>query len=437
MAGEQAVGLGQLAALSLSGVPVLALLAGWGWLPTWSVLLLPMQGLLWGSVIGFGLVAWAYELAAVRRWCERMMAGVLALYFVIGGLAGEHTLPLLRSIPVVGDGFVECLWSLHWHHPFSLMQRLDAAADPDVWLGWLWTSGVGCVLAIAFLLRSASRLESHYVERHYCPRDAQARGRRGSIGDAPLSWWAVRRVREYAGRANLYLAAGAAFLYAAYLVLGPHWPTWLGTRVFQIFDQQGGVATMTTVLVLLASVPAAYQYGLWDSSKTDRCRRWEHLLPTSLEPVDYEQASWAASWARGRGYFYSAMVLWFAGAVSGRLTWMQVLMAMGSAWMLLLIYFVIGFRAFARRGDGTTVGFLLCVMLPTAVWGLSASGSESWARWLPPGLVYYSMVDSTWATPLGVSLMAALTCSVYVLSRTLRSFNQDIRRSFEADLLRA
>ena len=72
-------------------------------------------------------------------------------------------------------------------------------------------------------------------------------------------------------------------MYAAYIVAGDAWPDWLGSQVFVTFDQMGGVPAMAAALVVLAAVPAAFQYGLWDSSAQDRCRRLELLLLTDLD----------------------------------------------------------------------------------------------------------------------------------------------------------
>jgi len=44
------------------------------------------------------------------------------------------------------------------------------------------------------------------------------------VGDRPLAWWAVKRVSEYSGRINLWLAGGFCVLYAAYLIAESRWP---------------------------------------------------------------------------------------------------------------------------------------------------------------------------------------------------------------------
>ena len=82
----------------------------------------------------------------------------------------------------------------------------------------------------------------------------------------------------------------------------------------------GGVPGLATALVVLAAVPAAFQYGLWDSNTQDRCRRLELLLMTELGARDYWSAAAAAAWKRGRGYFFVALVLWLAGAIAGKIT---------------------------------------------------------------------------------------------------------------------
>jgi hypothetical protein len=435
MSGEIAVGMSQMGLLSLSGIPILVMLASLGWTDGSAIFLLPLQSFLWGSAVGLGLVTWAYETATIRRWGERVVGVLLAAYFFIGGLAGEHTLGLLRSIPLVGPYMVEAIWAFHTGHPFAVLYRIDSG-DPHA-LGSLALVDLLAVVVIGLAwVRSAARLESHYIERHYSPVSSEAVGRRGTMGDEPLTWWAVRRVAEYAGRVNLYLAGGTSILYAAYLVLGSYWPSWLGNRIFLVFEMNGGVATITTILIVLAAVPAAYQYGLWDSSKTDRCRRLETLLTTDLGGMDFKRASWSASWSRGRGYFYSAVILWLAAWISGRMDGLQILTSLGSAWLLLILYFVIGFRQLAVTGGGTSVGFFLCVVVPLTVWGLVHLGADDLARCLPPGMIYFASSRPVDPAQAALLLMVLLAGGVGWLRLSLTRFDTDIRRSFEADLLR-
>ena len=107
------------------------------------------------------------------------------------------------------------------------------------------------------LLRSAWRLEPHFHELHYQPALAREGDDSEKIADRPLSWWAVKRVTQYSGRINLWLAGGFGVLYALYLVAGPHWPAWMGKGVFTLCDRFLGLAGLATGLVVLAAVPAA------------------------------------------------------------------------------------------------------------------------------------------------------------------------------------
>src|SRR5260221_13583995 len=87
-------------------------------------------------------------------------------------------------------------------------------------------------VGLALLARGAWRMKAHFHDRHYSPAAAQRRLAETGIGDRPLSWWAVRRVLEYSGRANIWLAGGFGLVYAAYILLGDSWPAWMGTMVF-------------------------------------------------------------------------------------------------------------------------------------------------------------------------------------------------------------
>ena len=122
---------------------------------------------------------------------------------------------------------------------------------------------------------------------------------------------------EYSGRVNVWLAGGFCFLYAAFIVAGDHWPPWMGRLVFQIFEAWGGAPVVATAMCVLAAVPAAFQYGLWDSTVSNRCKRLELLLLSELNGCDYWHASLAAAWRRGYDYLIFAGLLWVSLAVSG------------------------------------------------------------------------------------------------------------------------
>ena len=86
-------------------------------------------------------------------------------------------------------------------------------------------------------VRASSRLVGHFQERHYRTIDSDRPDECRRIGDRPLSWWAVKRVMEYSGRLNIWLAGGFGILYASYIVAGDAWPVWLSRQVFGVVDQ--------------------------------------------------------------------------------------------------------------------------------------------------------------------------------------------------------
>jgi hypothetical protein len=203
-----------------------------------------------------------------------------------------------------------------------------------------------------------------------------------------LAWWAVRRVTEYSGRVNLWLAGGFGAIYAAYTVAQAWWPSWLGQQVFQMFNQAGGIAAVATGLVILGAVPAAFQYGLWDSNVHDRCRRLELLLLTRLHARDYWEAASAAAWRRGRGYIAIAALLWGAGVVSGQLSVAAMAGALAAGAVLWGLYFAVGFRAFSKGLHANGLGLALTLGLPLAAFLWHHLSGGAWAGLLPPGSVY-------------------------------------------------
>jgi hypothetical protein len=204
----------------------------------------------------------------------------------------------------------------------------------------------------------------------------------------------VKRVSRYSGRINLWLAGGFGILYAIYTLAGSAWPSWLGRAVFEMVDRLGGLSMLATALVLLASVPAAFQYGLWDHNAQDRCRRLELLLLTDLDGASYWQAAGAAAWRRGRGYFFVAILLWFAAACAGQITWMQAGAGMAAGVILWGFYFTLGFRAFARGRQANRLGIVLTVLLPLAAMILAHTDWRMLAILLPPGGVYFGATES-------------------------------------------
>jgi hypothetical protein len=279
-------------------------------------------------------------------------------------------------------------------------------------------------------VRGAFRLQGHFQERHYRPVLDRSARPRPAVGDRPLSWWAVKRVSEYSGRINIWLAGGFGLLYALYTLAGPHWPAWLGRQVFQMADGAGGIPALATALVVLAAVPASFQYGLWDSSTQDRCRRLELLLLTHLDGRDYWEAAGAAAWRRGRAYFGIALLLWAAAVASGQVPLVQAAGALAVAVLLWGLYFALGFRAFARGVQANRLGSLLTLGLPLLAVGLFRAGWPALAALLPPGGVY-----AAGSRPLTLALLPgpvlAGAGTLVIARRALTWCDRDLRRWYD------
>lgn len=425
---EALVGLCRLALVTLAGLPLLLVLIVLGVfvpgdLP--ALILLPWT---WGAVAGLALTAWAYEPAGVRRWGERLAGVLLIAYLVVGILACEHLPVWLAGLPGnLGDVLLRGFRALHEQNPFATMQfALEAA---PAWAGSRVAGMIvfGAALAALLLARAALRLHGHFHDEHYRPARLRAQRPRPPVGDRPLTWWAIKRVTRYAGRINLWLAGGFGIAYAVYVVAGDSWPVWLGRQVFRIADDMGGLPMLAAALTLLAAVPAAFQYGLWDSSAQDRCRRLELLLLTDLDGAAYWQAAAAAAWRRGRGYFAVALLLWLAAWYAGTLSGTQALAAAAAGVVLWSLYFALGFRAFARGVQASSLGLLLTVALPLACGLTAQAGWPLLARMLPPGSVYFGAAsgpDVAWALgPLVTGLLALL-----IARRSLTRCENDLRR---------
>jgi hypothetical protein len=418
---EALVGLARLALVTLSGLPVLALLVQHGRLDPLDLPVLLLVPWTWGAVAGLGLTVWAYEPPRVRRWGERALAVGVVLYLAVGVLAGENLRQWLGGLPPgVSLSLLKGFEAFHIYNPFGVVEYW---LKTDVEISWERTLGLelAALAGVGLLLwRASARLQGHFHDRHYQPVVDRSRGRRGRIGGRPLSWWAVKRVTEYSGRINIWLAGGVGGLYALYTLAGPHWPAWLGRRVFEVFEGAGGIPVLATALVLLAAVPAAFQYGLWDSSAQDRCRRLELLLLTQLGGRDYWEAAAAAAWRRGRGYFAVAVVLWLSAAAAGQAGVLQVVAALASAALLWGLYFALGFRAFSRGAQANGLGLLLTLGLPLLAFALYRAGWPALAALVPPGSVFAAGKETpTWVWLAGpvLAALAALGVARFALAR--------------------
>lgn len=432
--GEELVGLTYLGFFTLATAPVLVVMVSMGWLTWEAAAFVLLHGFLWGAVTGLGLTCWAYEPLSVRRWGTRISGAVLLAYLIIGGLLGEQTFALLSTLPGgAGSWIRDLFFFFHWNNPFSIVVFLGQENTPGLLTRLLWVEGCGIAAVTFFVVRAAARLKGHYIDHHFRPLADLTDANRGHITDRPLTWWAVRRVTEYAGQINLYLAFGAAIAYSCYLVLANNWPAWLGRHVFIILEMLGGVPALCTVLFLLAAVPFAYQYGLWDSSVPERCRRLELLLLTGLDAHDYALASLAASWRRGRGYVLAAAVLLFAGWWSGRYSLPNTLVCFLVGLVLIGVYFAVSFRVFASNRGGTTLGFVLSIVLPLLTWGLGSIGMRFFTSLLPPGAIFHSLTAGSleaWL-PIAVSSLCSVILTVWLTRSALATFDKELRTWYD------
>lgn len=430
--GEACVGLTRLALVTLAGLPILALLAETGRLDVLDVPVLLVMPFTWGAITGLGLTVWAYEPARVRWWVERIVLGLLVVSLGVGILAGEHLRAWIGELPEGLDRAVLIGFeAFHRYNPFAV---LSWWLQQSVEIAWERMVGIQIAALVAVILligRAAWRLQSHFHELHYRPAALPGGRRLLRFNDQPLTAWAVRRVSRYSGRINLWLAGGFGVLYALYTMAGPHWPAWLGRRVFQVFDTLGGPPGIATGLVVLAAVPAAFQYGLWDANAHERCRRLELLLLTRLTGRDYWGAAAAAAWRRGRSYFAIALVLWIAAWIAGQLSIAQLFAACAAGMLLWSLYFALGFRAFARDAQANGLGLLLTLGLPFAAYSLSVMGWPQLAALTPPGCVYAvsaGTLSLAWLCgPLFVGSAALL-----VGQRALTHCIDDLRTWYEA-----
>jgi hypothetical protein len=428
--GEAAVGLARLGLISLSSLAVLVLFVFSGyyeWIDLGPLIVMPWT---WGAVTGLGLTAWAYEPVPVRRWGERFTMVMIGIYLLVGVLAGEHLARWIAWLPPwLGQLVLQSVLGFHRYNPFSVLHLWFTEDLAAAWDILVWVQTVGLTIVIVLLTRCAFRLHGHFQDRHYRPVEEVSGNRRGTPGDRPLSWWAVRRVTEYAGRANLWAAGGFGLLYAIYTYAGPSWPTWLGRSVFQIFDSGGGAPVWATALVVLSAVPAAFQYGLWDSNTHDRCVRLELLLLSGLTAQDYWHAAAAAAWRRGRGYFFVACALWLAAVGAGIVAPLDGIAALAAGILLWWLYFAIGFRAFARGLEANRMGLILTIGLPALVFALTRMSFSVVAACLPPGAVYYAARGNSpgWLLGILISGVSALA----IAKHALRTCERELRQWYE------
>ncbi len=432
---ELFVGTGRFLLVQLAALPVLGWLVFAGVAEWPDLIVLTLVPVTWGLVTGVGLATWIYEPKGVRRIGEFFaFAGVL-IYLIVGVLAAENLQLWLQALPpVLGEALFDLILGLHTMNPFGVV-RYWFSVDRVSGIGWSRVARleVFAVAAIALCsVRAGTRLVGHFHDRHYKPIDSSRPSQSDRIGERPLSWWAVRRVMEYSGRVNLYLAGGFCLMYAAYIVAGDAWPAWIGRGAFYLFDSWGGPAMVAAAMAVMASVPAVYQFGLWDASVPDRCRRLELLLLTDLTARDYAHAAASAAWSRGRGYLGVAAMLWIACAIAGRCTWLDAAAAgLGSA-LLWAFAFAVGFRGFATGHQTNGVASLLTLGCPLLLYLFWSKGLILLCAIVPTGLAFLPMktgVSLPWL--MGFTLLALAT--FWLGSQGLARCDADLRKWFDAN----
>lgn len=432
--GEALVGLSRFMLVQLAGIPVFLPLVATGILHPLDLWLLIGMPIIWGLVAGFTLTVWAYETRLMRRLGELAVLLGILLYLAVGVLAGEHLKSWLDVLPAeMSELFFTMFGAIHTYNPFAVMQFwfdpifvVPVIARERA----LMVGGGGVLLAASLFFRGMGRLKGHFQDRHYRPISSDRASQTERIGEKPLSWWAVRRVMEYSGRSNLWLAGGFGIVYSAYILAGDNWPPWMGRAVFNIFENMGGAPMLVTGLVVLAAVPAAFQYGLWDSSVPDRCKRLELLLLTNLGAADYWHASLAAAWRRGRGYLFVAGFIWFALLVSGRASPAQIAASMSAAVLLWCFSFVVGFGAFSSGMQANGLGSLMTLGLPLLAALLVRSGIPVLSAITPPGAVYSALAQPpSWTWLPGPLLLGIVT--IWLARRVLDRCEGSLRTWYD------
>jgi len=432
---EALVGVTRFALVSLSGLPILLGMLFVAVVEPADLLVLAALPFAWGVVAGLGMTAWSYEPAAGRRAAEAVaLLGVL-VYLVVGILAAENLpLWLMQLPPAWAQGIFDVVMAAHNGNPFGVVRNwFDPAQDAHVvWHHFEELNLAAAVLIALFGGRAAYRLKGHFHDRHYKPISSARAAQSERIGDRPLSWWAVRRVMEYSGRVNLWLAGGFAVLYSAYLIAGDQWPPWMGRLVFQLFETWGGAPAVAAAMCVLAAVPAAFQFGLWDPTITDRCRRLELLLLTDLDGRDFWRASLAAAWRRGHDYLYIAALLWVSLAVAGRVAWYEAVAAAAGGAALWAFSFAVGFRAFCTGNQASGVASLLTLGLPVLLFALLRGGYDTAAAFVPTAACFLPLKTGlTWTWAAGLTLTA--TTAAILTRRGLARCGTELRAWYDAN----
>ena len=444
---EALVGMTRFALVWFSALPVYLCLIVSGLLDVADLGPLFVMPFIWGLASAGCVTAWVYEPVIVRRLGEVLGFFAVLVYLVVGVLAAEHLMTWLAYLPTGLAKFLHgTIIGFHQLNPFGIVQYWFSNDSID-WIAderYLIVLAMGAGLALISWTRAAFRLKGHFHDRHYTGKHSDSRNNRDDaitfsqtifpykFTDKPLSWWAVRRVMEYSGRVNVYLAGGFSLVYSAYLMAGDNWPAWMGKLVFQLFAQWGGAPTVATALCVLAVVPAVFQFGLWDSTVQNRCKRLELLLLTEFNAWDYWHASLMAALKRGRAYLFISAWLWTALVISGAVPWYSAVASLLAAVALWMFGFALGFRSFSTGNQSSGLASMFTLGQPIALMGCIKYGYTAWADLIPLGLCHTPVTSGL--TPLwGVTLIAMIGATVWMTRTGLKKCDGELRAWYDAN----
>ena len=189
---------------------------------------------------------------------------------------------------------------------------------------------------------------------------------------------------------------------------------------------------VAAAMCVMAAVPAAFQFGLWDPTVQDRCKRLELLLLTDLGASDYWHASASAAWRRGRGYLVIAGLLWTALAVSGRVAWYEAVAAAIGGVALWGFSFAVGFRAFCSGNQASGIASLLTLGLPLVLFALLRAGQDDVAGFVPTAACYLPLKNGltfTWAA----GLLLTILVTIHLTRRGLARCDAELRAWYDAN----
>src|SRR5262249_7637206 len=173
---EALVGLAFLALVTLTGLPLLVLLAVTQLLQPVDVWVLLSMPLTWGAIAGLGLTVWAYDAGLFRRVGEGFVLGLVLAYLFLGVLAGDALLPWLLELPDdLGRRFHTALLVLRDYNPFGVMRYWSLNPAESAWGRVAGFEVFSLALVPLLLWRGPRRGGRDMLRRAPSPTDPPAR----------------------------------------------------------------------------------------------------------------------------------------------------------------------------------------------------------------------------------------------------------------------